>query len=195
MLTAGTVLPTFFIIGIAFIPVGIALLYFSDEVREHIIDYTHCPSFEQQNITCAEIITSNPLETCKCEIDFTLEKNFPGKVFMYYGLSNYYQNHRRYVKSRDDNQLLGMLSPLPSSDCLPFRFLDPDNEAMPIAPCGAIANSLFNDTLEIMSQQHKAMVPLLNTGIAWPSDSNIKFRNPDNLQEGIENFVNLNVFI
>jgi hypothetical protein len=31
-MTAGTVLPTFFVIGIAFIPVGIGLLYFSDEV-------------------------------------------------------------------------------------------------------------------------------------------------------------------
>lgn len=26
---------------------------------------------------------------------------------MYYGLSNFYQNHRRYVKSRDDGQLNG----------------------------------------------------------------------------------------
>lgn len=33
-------------------------------------------------------------------------------VFMYYGLSNYYQNHRRYVKSRDDSQLNGNLNSL-----------------------------------------------------------------------------------
>lgn len=33
-------------------------------------------------------------------------------VFMYYGLSNFYQNHRRYVKSRDDSQLNGDLSSL-----------------------------------------------------------------------------------
>ena len=26
---------------------------------------------------------------------------------MYYGFSNFYQNHRRYVKSRDDSQLNG----------------------------------------------------------------------------------------
>ncbi|PZC83469.1 hypothetical protein B5X24_HaOG207452 [Helicoverpa armigera] len=36
ILTAGTVLPTFFVIGIAFIPVGIGLLYFSDEVLTFI---------------------------------------------------------------------------------------------------------------------------------------------------------------
>lgn len=35
VLTAGTVLPTFFVIGIAFIPVGIALLYFSNNVSHH----------------------------------------------------------------------------------------------------------------------------------------------------------------
>jgi len=33
-------------------------------------------------------------------------------VYMYYGLSNFYQNHRRYVKSRDDSQLNGDLSAL-----------------------------------------------------------------------------------
>lgn len=61
---------------------------------------------------------------------------------MYYGLSNYYQNHRRYVKSRDDDQLLGRLDKKPSSDCLPFAFDSETNQ--PIAPCGAIANSLFS---------------------------------------------------
>jgi len=61
---------------------------------------------------------------------------------MYYGLTNYYQNHRRYVKSRDDEQLLGHLSQTPSSDCDPFAY-DPESRK-PIAPCGAIANSLFN---------------------------------------------------
>lgn len=66
---------------------------------------------------------------------------------MYYGLSNFYQNHRRYVKSRDDNQLLGRLSPTPSSDCQPFAYeqnsTHPGN-LIPVAPCGAIANSMFS---------------------------------------------------
>lgn len=183
MLTAGTVLPTFFIIGIAFIPVGIALLYFSDEVREHIIDYTSCYQVGTVNTTCAEVIRADPYAKCACNIDFTLERDFLGKVYMYYGLSNYYQNHRRYVKSRDDDQLLGRLSMQPSTDCVPFE-TDPDN-TKPIAPCGAIANSLFNDTLRIQKQGTTQFVPLLRTGIAWPSDKNIKFRNPEgDLEKG-----------
>ena len=60
---------------------------------------------------------------------------------MYYGLTGFYQNHRRYVKSRDDNQLLGVLSENPSSDCIPYR--EDEITKKPIAPCGAIANSLF----------------------------------------------------
>lgn len=64
---------------------------------------------------------------------------------MYYGLSNFYQNHRRYVKSRDDNQLLGNLKSDPSTDCAPFAFANDSNGVLkPIAPCGAIANSMFN---------------------------------------------------
>jgi len=46
---------------------------------------------------------------------------------MYYALTNFYQNHRRYVKSRDDHQLWGEIGTtetpyLPSSDCAPFDY-------------------------------------------------------------------------
>ncbi|XP_018562300.1 cell cycle control protein 50A isoform X1 [Anoplophora glabripennis] len=196
ILTAGTVLPTFFVIGIAFIPVGIGLLYFSDEVKEHVIDYTKCnetngtdSSWYYTNETCADIIHKNPSKECICRINFTLEKDFEGKVYMYYGLSNYYQNHRRYVKSRDDNQLLGRLSTDVSTDCMPFAYANESGQKLPIAPCGAIANSLFSDnlTLTMWVDSEKTDVPLLNTGIAWKSDRRIKFRNPPgDLQEAFK---------
>lgn len=99
---------------------------------------------------------------------------------MYYGLSNFYQNHRRYVKSRDDIQLLGQLNEVVSTDCEPFAY---DKDHRPVAPCGAIANSLFNDELKIYSYKHKKDVPLLKTGIAWPTDKERKFQNPP-IQDG-----------
>lgn len=40
---------------------------------------------------------------------------------MYYGLSNFYQNHRRYVKSRDDSQLNGDPSALLVSKMMIYR--------------------------------------------------------------------------
>uniref|UniRef100_A0A6M2DGM4 Putative cell cycle control protein n=1 Tax=Xenopsylla cheopis TaxID=163159 RepID=A0A6M2DGM4_XENCH len=186
VLTASTVLPTFFIIGIAFIPVGVGLLYFSDEVMEKSIDYTHCVAVNSSdNTTCAEVI-KKPNMTCTCEINFELPEKFEGKVYMYYGLSNFYQNHRRYVKSRDDNQLLGRLGE-PSTDCAPF---DKTTDKIPIAPCGAIANSLFSDNLTIYSLELDDYVPLLRTGIAWPSDKDIKFKNPpgEDLKKAFEGY-------
>ena len=64
---------------------------------------------------------------------------------MYYSLTNYYQNHRRYVKSRDDWQLRGedvSYSGLKSGDCAPF--VGNSTSDIQYAPCGAIANSMFN---------------------------------------------------
>lgn len=43
----------------------------------------------------------------------------------------------------------------------------------------------FIDELKLHSEVLGKEVPLLNTGIAWPSDKEMKFRNPEgNLTEG-----------
>lgn len=189
ILTAGTVLPTFFVLGIAFIAVGISLFYLSNEVKEMAIDYTDCISMRHSPRTCAEIIGNDTKNHCVCKMEFRLEEAIKGPVYVYYGLTNFYQNHRRYVKSRDDSQLLGKLSQTPSSDCEPFRFTD-DGKETPIAPCGAIANSLFSDVLNISHEQY-GRVPLLKKGIAWPSDKEVKFRNPEGyktLKEAFKGF-------
>ena len=63
---------------------------------------------------------------------------------MYYGLTNFYQNHRRYVKSRNDNQLRGVKQSKSTDDCDPFYMTENDTTRYYYAPCGAIANSMFN---------------------------------------------------
>ena len=65
---------------------------------------------------------------------------------MYYGLTNFYQNHRRYVRSRDDNQLHGDILSYGdlNSDCDPYKTGTDNGTSKGYAPCGAIANSLFN---------------------------------------------------
>lgn len=82
---------------------------------------------------------------------------FQGTVYMYYGLTNYYQNHRRYVRSRDDSQLHGNDVSSLYGDCEPFKI---KNDTM-VAPCGAIANSLFNG-LYIKCILQALMVCILN---------------------------------
>jgi len=71
-----------------------------------------------------------------------------GKVYMYYGLSNFYQNHRLYVMSKDISQLAGgqisrQLTTMPKkSNCYPY--VGDFRRNVVYAPCGLIANSLFN---------------------------------------------------
>jgi len=154
------------------------------QVQEHVINYTHCNRTINGTVTsttCARYLQENPNspDKCLCSIHFNLKTDFKKNVFMYYGLTNYYQNHRRYVKSRDDNQLLGEFGGEPT-DCSPF---DRDVNGRTIVPCGAIANSLFNDTLALESISF-GKVHNNNTGIAWPSDKQIKFRNPPNWRDG-----------
>ncbi|XP_030801834.1 cell cycle control protein 50A [Camarhynchus parvulus] len=176
ILTAGTVLPAFFIIGLIFIPIGIGIFVTSNNIREYEIDYTGTEPSSPCNKCLNVSWDSTP--PCTCTINFTLEHAFESNVFMYYGLSNFYQNHRRYVKSRDDSQLNGDNSSLlnPSKECEPYR----TNEDKPIAPCGAIANSMFNDTLELYRIDNDTRTPitLIKKGIAWWTDKNVKFRNP-----------------
>ena len=49
--------------------------------------------------------------------------------------------YRRYVKSRDDGQLLGDVTKEPDNNCDPFA---KDDDGKKYVPCGAIANSMFS---------------------------------------------------
>jgi hypothetical protein len=56
--------------------------------------------------------------------------------YFYYKLTNFYQNHRRYVKSRSDEQLRN--AGTSTGSCHPLEF-DADGEVL--YPCGLIAVS------------------------------------------------------
>ena len=188
ILTAGTVLPTFFLIGIAFIPIGFGLLLSSNQVKEKIINYTDCISEQYRPKKCSQVISEDIMKQCNCLINFTLDEPFERDVYIYYGLTNFYQNHRRYVRSRDDKQLLGRLTSNPSGDCYPYADVEEGGVRKVIVPCGAIANSMFNDsfTLSFMDKKRGAqagrgtfsIIKLTYTGIAWATDKSSKFRNP-----------------
>lgn len=178
VMTATNVLPFMFAIGVAFIPLGVAFLITSNNVREVMVDYTHCKSVNGSE-TCAQILANNTVnntrEPCICSVTFTLPTDFVAPVYVYYSLTNFYQNHRRYVKSRDDNQLLGQsMNYNNTNECDgPFK----GKPYSMYAPCGAIANSLFNDTLQIFFN-NSVKLQLNNTNIAWSTDRSRKFKNP-----------------
>ena len=55
-----------------------------------------------------------------CTVDLVLEKEAKAPIYVYYKLDNFYQNHRRYVKSRVISQLKGTYKEVDSlSECDP----------------------------------------------------------------------------
>lgn len=158
VLTAWTVIPAVFGIGVFFLPIGVLLLLASDSVQEVVTDYTTCET---------------PL---KCKVKIAIEKPFKGDVYFYYGLDNYYQNHRRYMKSRSDDQLVGSLDKV--RDCYPYDKMNYTGTQKVIAPCGAIANSMFNDTFVLYRTSDRSVVPWTYKGVTWPVDKARKFKNP-----------------
>lgn len=168
-------------LALVFIPLGVVLLVASRGIIEFQYDYTDCVSLESPGTLCSALRTNQSLmsQPCTCAINVTLEDSFEGNVYFYYGLQGFYQNHRRYSRSRDDSQLFGTHKTATelNSDCLPYSWVTDENGTVtPIAPCGAIANSLFNDTFEVTDDTQ--VVPVLRTGIAWPTDHSTKFNNP-----------------
>jgi len=164
ILTPKPVITTFLILGTIFIPIGVVLLVASNnviEVGERYDDLSACA------------INS----TCTITLDIPEKMSAP--VYFYYRLENYYQNHRRYVKSRNDQQLRGESVSSYSSlaDCDPMiskdGSTDPSNFYL---PCGLIAWSLFNDSFSL--RKGNDTVPLRKNGIAWSSDEDKKFKNP-----------------
>ncbi|KAM8736263.1 cell cycle control protein 50B [Acanthopagrus schlegelii] len=174
MLSAGIVIPGFVLIGLAFIGIGVALFVTSRSIQVMELDYTGV----EQTSPCFRCTDPN-VKNCMCQLDFSIDSLFKGPVFFYYGLTNYFQNYRRYGVSKDDNQLSGNLDSFisPSDTCAPYEF---DSNNKPIVPCGSVANSMFNDTFklyQIVSGERK-QVPFDGKGIAWWTDYNVKYRNP-----------------
>ncbi|XP_062504833.1 cell cycle control protein 50A-like [Corticium candelabrum] len=186
----------FFATGVLFIIIGVPLYVAVSEVDETTIDYTNCkptvPEDFANYTNCADFLEQTATfkhlperegKECICEVKFNVSDDFKPTVYMYYRLTNFYQNHRRYVKSRDDNQLAG--DPTATIGvCSPFQEgrLNNSDDELPYAPCGMIANSLFNDTLLLSyydrSTGDSGNVNVTRTGIAWTSDRDDKFKNP-----------------
>jgi hypothetical protein len=130
-------------------------------------------------------------ETAVCTVYFSIPNDLNPPVLLYYRLTNFYQNHRRYVKSLDTEQLKGRAVPastIKGGSCDPLRL---DNATgKPYYPCGLIANSLFNDTfnnpilLNVPNSSRKnETYNMTNKGIAWDSDRALYGKTNYNLDE------------
>ncbi|MCJ1461077.1 hypothetical protein MMC28_011459 [Mycoblastus sanguinarius] len=132
--------------------------------------------WKQNSTTITYGVGTPPVNTSICSLQFNLPDNLSPPVLFYYRLTNFYQNHRRYVKSLDTDQLKGQVRSNNSlGDCNP---LQTDSNGKAYYPCGLIANSLFNDTFSNpvqlnphFSSANNITYNMTESGIAWSSDS------------------------
>jgi hypothetical protein len=119
-----------------------------------------------------------------CRIQFTVPDTLSPPVLLYYQLTNFYQNHRRYVKSFDQDQLAGHYRSnhsINSSDCSPLEGeVQPDGSWKAYYPCGLIANSRFNDTImspvllsAVASSASNVTYNMTSEGTAWSTDKDL----------------------
>jgi hypothetical protein len=167
-------------LAIVFIPIGAAVIVANDGIVEkeyRYDDIMNCrigsANAQAFNFTAGTAGWSQ--QGCQPDFNFTLDADIPGPVYMYYKLTNFYQNHRRYAKSRDTQQIAGKAlgSGGASSDCDPI--LTPGSfwgktdtviatittgtdvvsakkyGDLQYSPCGLVAWSKFNDSFLLSS--------------------------------------------
>jgi hypothetical protein len=179
ILTPGWVISTFMLVSIVFIPIGVASLFASWHVVEIVYRYeTDCipPASRRDKVKYIQSI-----EDKICTKNLTVPKHMKQPIYVYYQLDNFYQNHRRYVKSRSDGQLKYVSSENETQDCKPEDVAN----RISIVPCGLIAWSLFNDTFNFSLNNQQLAVN--KRGISWKSDREHKFGKnvyPKNFQSG-----------
>eukprot|EP00803_Ostreobium_quekettii_P009700 evm.model.scf_357.6 EVM.evm.TU.scf_357.6 scf_357:53725-56455(-) len=152
VLTPVKVVLVFMAVALVLIPVGVACLTASISVVEYSSRYDNVPE-------CTDRANDNREREQKlyqvggdgflCNVSIIVEEDMKAPIFMYYELDSFFQNHRRYVKGRDDEQLKGKNRAASSlDDCEPRLFQNGSRDKV-INPCGLTAWSFFNDTFRV----------------------------------------------
>jgi hypothetical protein len=165
---------SFGIIGFAFVGLGAVFLGFSESVVEIQKEYDNLVPVGNAGF-----------------VEIPITETMRGPIFVYYELSNFYQNHRRYVASRDDDQLAaGDTVSTGVSDyetnCDPWYKSTYESSAKVSTdyqtyPCGLVARSVFNDTFILnvkkagSNDNQQLVIDDSPSTISWPQDVNDKF--------------------
>ena len=148
----------FLLIFAIFLPIGIAIFAANNRVVDIEFRYDNAGACAPNQF---HFVSDNSSMGCQYQLSFQVPQRMVAPVYLYYKLTNFYQNHRRYVSSRNEQQLAGQDVPSSSmSDASPL--LTPQG-GIPVSvngrnatyddfvysPAGLIAWSLFNDTFEL----------------------------------------------
>ncbi|KAJ6416821.1 hypothetical protein OIU84_002659 [Salix udensis] len=128
------VITTFLLLGFIFLPIGLTTLCASRTVVEIVDRYdSECVPGAFRGNKVSFIKDSSLPKNCSRILK--VRKHMKAPIYIYYQLDNYYQNHRRYVKSRSDQQLLHGLKSSNTGSCEP----EESNNGLPCCPLKNIA--------------------------------------------------------
>lgn len=187
------IIPFYLVCGLVFLGLGAAFVFLATGVTELRRDYTD---------VAADNGTGN--------FTFTVESDLEPPIWIYYELSAFYQNHRRYVKSYSGLQLSnqehrpGAALDEISRNCNPEEVRRGRGDRV-LYPCGLVPLSIFNDTFALVRQSEDGVAApvVVNSSaatIAWPADiTGKKFKNIDPEEPdpatGLRNEVALDMWI
>lgn len=157
----------FLITGLIFIPIGITVFVLTNNCQEYSVMYVG----KDSPVKCEQ--------GKQCQFEFEVPKAMKTPVYVYYQLTNFYQNHREYLRSRSNKQLKGevITEYKDLSECEPMISInDSKDPHLFYEPCGLVAMSHFNDTfqLNMLSEGNKEQeLKLSKDKITWKSDEKL----------------------
>eukprot|EP00253_Pinus_taeda_P000601 PITA_00601 len=184
VLTPGWVMAIFILVAAIFIPLGVVSLIASNSVVEIVYQYeTDCLPMQYRVNKDAKVTYIQDSTIPKnCSQIIKVPKNMKPPIYIYYQLDNFYQNHRRYVASINNDQLMYADSGNTTTGCDPEATTENN---LSIIPCGLIAWSLFNDTYNF--SRRGISLTVNRKYISWKSDREHKYGKtvfPTNFQNG-----------
>ncbi len=174
--TIMSIIIVFSVFGILFLILGIVLLVYSSKVK----------SIELRYDDKCNLDTS-------CTVNETIKEKIEKPVFFYYQLDGFFQNSRRYVKSKEVAQLTGD-KPYSKENCDPVEtneemgfsnetksmnnetYLNPSDIAI---PCGLMAKTFFNDNFSFFIIAEKEEINVDQKNIAFDKDKKLYSKEPD----------------
>lgn len=160
----------YFVVAVIFLALGIIILISSTRL--------YASSLQRYDDLAQCAINDSTDRDNACCVGFNIPKKVTAPAYLYYGIVNFYQNARTYVSSRSAGQLRGDPN-ASTADCEP---LETHSNGTKIVPCGLTANSQFNDSFQLFnnldcsSDSNTGTVNLNGTGIAWPIDTEVRFK-------------------
>ena len=177
--TIMSIIIVFTIFGIIFIILGIVLLVYSSKVHSVELNYTDCTP-----------------DGSICSKNIEIDKDIDKPVFIYYQLDGFFQNSRRYVKSKNIDQLRGKTKD--TDDCEPaeknkdmgfssnMKALDGStlNDNDNAIPCGLMAKTFFNDNYIFIINNN--IIKVNDSDIAFDKDKDLYKKNIDISKQWID---------